>query len=162
MSAHDFTRGNTLRQLVSFSAPIMVANLLQVSYQFVDSLWIGNLLGAQALGAVAISGVIIFTVLSFVIGMNNAALAILSQQQGRGDQEGLRRYLNAFVVLLFVLSLLLGIAGFLLSGTLLEILGTPAEVMTQASNYLRSESTRLNSSHVAISYAVFCLKKKNY
>src|SRR5439155_24802797 len=26
---------------------------------------------------------------------------------------------------------------------------------------LRSESTRLNSSHVAISYAVFCLKKKN-
>src|SRR5439155_19126596 len=25
----------------------------------------------------------------------------------------------------------------------------------------RSESTRLNSSHVAISYAVFCLKKKN-
>src|SRR5207253_10070724 len=25
---------------------------------------------------------------------------------------------------------------------------------------LRSESTRLNSSHVAISYAVFCLKKK--
>src|SRR5438067_8256298 len=26
---------------------------------------------------------------------------------------------------------------------------------------LRSESTRLNSSHVSISYAVFCLKKKN-
>src|SRR5690625_6891054 len=25
----------------------------------------------------------------------------------------------------------------------------------------RSEETRLNSSHVAISYAVFCLKKKN-
>src|SRR5436309_7289075 len=27
--------------------------------------------------------------------------------------------------------------------------------------YLRSEGTRLNSSHVKISYAVFCLKKKN-
>src|SRR5690606_42071852 len=26
---------------------------------------------------------------------------------------------------------------------------------------VRSESTRLNSSHVKISYAVFCLKKKN-
>src|SRR5438067_3582021 len=26
----------------------------------------------------------------------------------------------------------------------------------------RSESTRLNSSHVSISYAVFCLKKKNH
>src|SRR6202045_5534744 len=30
-----------------------------------------------------------------------------------------------------------------------------------ASGCLRSEGTRLNSSHVAISYAVFCLKKKN-
>src|SRR5690606_41201625 len=28
--------------------------------------------------------------------------------------------------------------------------------------FIRSESTRLNSSHVKISYAVFCLKKKNY
>src|SRR5690625_2134010 len=27
---------------------------------------------------------------------------------------------------------------------------------------MRSKSTRLNSSHVAISYAVFCLKKKTY
>lgn len=134
---HDFTRGSTLRQLVSFSGPIMVANLLQVSYQLIDSLWIGNLLGAQALGAVAISGVLIFTVLSFVIGMNNAALAILSQQQGRGDEQGLRRYLNAFVVLLFALATVLGVAGFLLSDTLLGILGTPQEVLAPARDYLQ-------------------------
>src|SRR5256885_6162048 len=33
-----------------------------------------------------------------------------------------------------------------------------------AAHYLRSDrkSTRLNSSHLVISYAVFCLKKKNY
>src|SRR5690625_6938537 len=30
-----------------------------------------------------------------------------------------------------------------------------------AEDYLDRKSTRLNSSHVAISYAVFCLKKKN-
>src|SRR5439155_9215987 len=31
----------------------------------------------------------------------------------------------------------------------------------RAQNQLDRKSTRLNSSHVAISYAVFCLKKKN-
>src|SRR5690606_17209103 len=76
---HDFTRGSPLRQLVAFSTPVMVANLLQTSYQLVDSLWVGNLLGAAALGAVAVSGTVVFTVLSFVIGMNSAALTILSQ-----------------------------------------------------------------------------------
>src|SRR5699024_3810307 len=108
---HDFTQGNILKQLIAFSAPVMLTNLLQTSYQFVDSLWIGNLLGAEALGAVAISGTIIFTVLSFVIGMNNAALTILSQQKGKKNKEGLKRYLNAFVVILMSLSLLLGMLG---------------------------------------------------
>ena len=134
---HDFTRGSTLKHLLTFSGPIVVANLLQASYQVVDSLWIGNLLGAQALGAVSVSMVLIFTVLSFVIGLNNAALVILSQHKGRGDGDALRRYLNAFVVILFVLSLGLGIAGFLSADLLLALLGTPEAIMESASAYLR-------------------------
>lgn len=125
------------RQLVVFSAPIMLANLLQTSYQFVDSMWIGNLLGAQALGAVAVSSVLIFTVLSFVIGINNAALTILSQQKGRNDEDGLKRYLNAFAVILFLMSITLGIAGYFLSGTLLQALQTPESMMDMAQQYLQ-------------------------
>src|SRR5690554_7279634 len=34
-------------------------------------------------------------------------------------------------------------------------------LVSQMSSTSRSEETRLNSSHVRISYAVFCLKKKN-
>src|SRR5690625_1426801 len=115
----------------------MLTNLLQVSYQFVDSLWIGNLLGATALGAVAVSGVIVFTLLSFVIGLNNAALAILSQQKGKGDEVGLKNYINAFVVTLAILSLVLGLFGFLAPERLLMILGTPAEMMADAKVYLQ-------------------------
>src|SRR5690554_7765804 len=44
------------------------------------------------------------TVLSFVIGLNNAALAILSQQKGMDNTDGLKKYLNAFVVILAVMS----------------------------------------------------------
>lgn len=61
---HDFTEGNILRQLIIFSGPIILADFLQTSYQIIDSLWVGNLLGARALGAVSVSSVIIFTVLS--------------------------------------------------------------------------------------------------
>lgn len=134
---HNFTEGNILKQLIVFSGPIMLANLLQTSYQFVDSLWIGNLLGAKVLGAVAVSGVIVFTVLSFVLGLNNAALAILSQQKGRDDQKGLKRYLNAFVVILLVMAILLSVSGFFLSEFLLNLLGTPQEMMAGATAYLQ-------------------------
>lgn len=134
---HDFTSGRPLRQLVLFSGPIMVANLLQASFQFIDSLWIGNLLGAQALGAVAVSGVLVFTVLSFVIGMNNAALVILSQLKGRQDTVGLTRYLNAFVVIMFVMSLGLGVAGYFAAEPLLRLLGTPESMLADATAYLQ-------------------------
>src|SRR5690625_6522826 len=38
---------------------------------------------------------------------------------------------------------------------------TPPHPANRCSNPQDRKSTRLNSSHVAISYAVFCLKKKN-
>src|SRR5690625_4735899 len=133
----DFTRGSTLRQLVSFSGPIMAANLLQVSYQLVDSFWIGNLLGARVLGAVAISSVIAVTALSFVMGMNNAALAILSEQRGRDDAQGLKDYLNAFVVIMFLAALALGVLGYLNAHRVLQVLGTPEEIMPAAQTSLQ-------------------------
>src|SRR5690625_6347231 len=40
-------------------------------------------------------------------------------------------------------------------------LAIPHLTQTQDNVLLDRKSTRLNSSHVAISYAVFCLKKKN-
>ncbi|MFC2949002.1 MATE family efflux transporter [Virgibacillus sediminis] len=134
---YDFTEGNILKQLFYFSGPIMLANLLQTSYQFADSLWVGNLLGANALGAVAVSGTLIFTVLSFVIGLNNAALTILSQQKGKDHEKGLERYLNAFVVILAVMAVFLGALGYLFAEQLLRLLGTPEEMLGEAAAYLR-------------------------
>mgnify|MGYP003761064821 FL=1 len=126
-----------MKQLIVFSWPIMLTNLLQTSYQFVDSLWIGNLLGANALGAVAVSSTIIFIVLSFVIGLNNAALTILSQQKGLDNVDGLKRYLNAFVVVLNIMALCLSAIGYIFADRLLLLLGTPESMMQEATGYLR-------------------------
>ncbi|WP_226667955.1 MATE family efflux transporter [Metabacillus litoralis] len=137
MNQHDFTSGNIIKQIWIFSLPIMLTNLLQISFQFIDSLWVGNLLGANALGAIAVSGTVIFTILSFIIGVNNAALTILSQQKGKGNDEGLKSYINAFVVLLFFLSCLLGVLGFFSSEKILVLLSTPPSMIADASAYLQ-------------------------
>lgn len=134
---HDFTRGNILRQMLYFSGPILLTNLLQTSYQFIDSLWVGNLLGATALGAIGVSGTILFTVLAFIIGLNNAALAILSQQKGVGGEEGIKRYLNAFVVLMTSIAVVMGLIGYVFTEQLLNLLGTPESMLHGAKVYLR-------------------------
>lgn len=134
---YDFTKGNILKQLILFSGPIILANLLQTSYQVVDSLWIGNLLGAEALGSVAVAGVIVFTVLAFVIGLNNAALTILSQLKGKENAKELKSYLNAFVVILSLLAIIFSIAGYFYAENLLKLLGTPQGLLSMAKGYLQ-------------------------
>ncbi|MFP7494394.1 MATE family efflux transporter [Terribacillus saccharophilus] len=137
MVQQDFTKGRIVKQLITFAGPIMLTNLLQVSYQFIDSLWVGNLLGANALGAVTVSSTILLTVLAFIIGINNTTLTVLSQQRGRGDTQGLKDYLNAFVVVLGLLSIFVGIFGLLFSRQIVVMLHTPADMVEQAKVYLQ-------------------------
>jgi len=137
LAQHDFTNGSIVKQLFLFSTPIMLANLLQVSYQFIDSLWVGNLLGANPLGAITVASTVIVTVLSFIIGINHATLTILSQQRGKGNEKGLKSYLNAFVVVLSILSLVAGFIGFIFSEHILLMLDTPPDMLADANAYLR-------------------------
>lgn len=137
MPQHDFTQGSLMKKMLVFAGPFFLANLLQMSYQFIDSLWVGNLLGSDALAAVSLSSTLIFAVLSFIIGMNRASLTILSQHKGAQEQTGLKASLNAFVVSLGALAVLLGLAGILFAGELLHLLGTPADIMPAATLYLQ-------------------------
>lgn len=120
-----------------FAGPMFLSNVLQTSYQFVDSLWVGNLLGADALAALSISAPITFAVLSFMIGINGTTLTILSQHRGRNDYEGIRKALNAFVVILGSLSLVLGFVGYVGAEFLLQLIGTPTELLPLAKTYLQ-------------------------
>jgi len=133
----DFTEGSIMKKMILFSSPIFLTNMLQTSYQVIDSLWVGNLLGASALGAIAISGTVIFTILAFIIGINTAALTILSQHKGAKDEEGLKKSLNGFVVILGSMTVLLGILGFFISESILEWMGTPDDMLPLATLYLR-------------------------
>lgn len=123
--------------MVLFSSPIFISNLLQSSYQLIDSIWVGNLLGADALGAISISATVVFTVLSFIIGLNGATLTVISQRRGAKDEEGLKDSLNAFVFVLGLLALLLGLIGFLFSGAILRFMGTPETILPMAQAYLQ-------------------------
>ena len=111
--------------------------MLQVSYQIIDSLWVGNLIGAGALGAISISATVIFTILSFIIGLNGATLTVLSQYRGAKDEEGLKNSLNAFVFVLGTLTLLLGFVGYFFSASILKLLGTPDSILPLAKSYLQ-------------------------
>lgn len=133
----DFTQGSIPRQLLLFSLPILMTNLLQAAILLINGLWVGNLLGSEAFAAVTIGTTVVMVVLAFVLGMNNATLTIFAQLKGAGDQQGINHYLSTFSLLLLILSLAIGILGYLFSPAILELLNTPESIADRVKVYLQ-------------------------
>src|SRR5690606_41170844 len=73
-----------------------------------------------------------------------------------------KRNLMRFTILfLLFLNVYTAMGQAVISGTLEDRHGQPIDNVSVSYKKLDRKSTRLNSSHVKISYAVFCLKKKN-
>ena len=64
----DFIGGNTKRCLMAMALPMIAAMFLNMMYNLVDSLWIGNLLGETAYAALTNSTPIILILTSVAMG----------------------------------------------------------------------------------------------
>lgn len=133
----DMTEGVIWRQLVDFAVPLFVGNIFQQLYNTVDSVVVGNFVGADALGAVTSTVPIVFTFISLFIGMTMGASVVIAQYFGAGDVLNLRRAVHTAVVATVVLSLVLSAAGYVATPALLRFMNTPASIMPEAATYLQ-------------------------
>lgn len=63
----DMTTGNSAKQLLMFSLPLLVGTVFQQFYNMVDSIIVGRYVGMQAFAAVGSTGSITFFVLGLFI-----------------------------------------------------------------------------------------------
>lgn len=133
----DFTKGPIGKQIISFSLPIIAGNLFMQLYQLIDSAIVGQYLGKEALAAVGTSTPVIFSVIAMVIGVGSGASVVVSQYFGRGNYEKVRITSDTLHIILLVSGVLIGIVGYLFSDDLLELIGTPSELIPLGTDYLQ-------------------------
>ena len=133
----DLTVGSIPRHLIAFAAPMLVGNLFQTLYSFINAFWVGKFLGGDALAAITVSFPVVFLLAALANGMCTASTILISQHFGAKDMGAVRRVVSNSTVFFSMLGLLLLVAGEMLAPTILRWMGTPAEVQDIASNYLR-------------------------
>ena len=133
----DMTQGSPGRLILSFALPLMLGNVFQQLYTFVDTLVVGQALGVNALAALGASEWLTFLMFGSVQGLTQGFSVILSQKFGAGQEGELRRAV-------FQAALLSGVAAVLLTGlgqaalpVILAWLGTPEEIRGMTLLYLR-------------------------
>ncbi|GAW93723.1 MATE family efflux transporter [Calderihabitans maritimus] len=135
--AANFTEGSIGRQLIWFSVPMLLGNLLQALYNTVDSIWVGRFVGAEALGAVSVSFPVIFTLVSLITGIGVAATVLVSQYKGARQPDMVQKVVSNVLLILVTAGLAVSVLGILFHGYLLRIINTPVEIFVMTSSYLK-------------------------
>jgi putative MATE family efflux protein len=133
----DLTQGPLARTLLLFALPQLVGNVLQSLNGSINAVWVGQLLGDQALAATANANIIMFLLFALVFGFGMAATVKIGQAWGAHDVVAARRVLGTALGLTGAIALITTVGGILYAHVLLDWLATPGAARGQALAYLQ-------------------------
>ncbi len=133
----DLTEGNILTQLLRFALPMLLSNVFQQMYNMVDSIIVGQFIGKDALAAVGSSANIIMLIQSLFFGICMGAGVIIARYNGAKDHDGVQRAIHTMVSFGILGGIIIVTLGETLTPTILNLMGTPDSVLTEAVVYFR-------------------------
>ena len=131
----DLTVGKPLSVIILFTIPILIGNVFQQLYSAVDTIVIGQTLGAEALAGVGSIGSIQFLVFSLASGLGQGMTVLTAQFVGAKDEERTRKSISVIYVSGIVMALSMTVLGLVLLPALLDLLKIPPEIRARAYAY---------------------------
>ena len=135
----DLTIGSIPRHLLLFSIPMLLGNAMQIGYGIVNTIWVGHLVGENAVGAIGVSFPVIYVVVGISMGMSIATTILVAQFYGAKDYPMVERAVGNSFSLTLIVGAVMTIAGILSSDALLRLMGTPPKNFAMASTYLENK-----------------------
>ncbi|MDE5597756.1 MAG: polysaccharide biosynthesis C-terminal domain-containing protein, partial [Lachnospiraceae bacterium] len=134
---NDMTQGKIFPILIKFTIPLILGNLLQLTYNAVDSMIVGQYVGKDALAAVGTSNPLMTLIILFVQGLCLGTGILVGTLYGAKDDKTLKREISTAMISGVVFSLTLTVISVTAAPVLLSILQVDAAIRTEAAAYLR-------------------------
>ncbi|XID74890.1 MATE family efflux transporter [Alkanindiges sp. WGS2144] len=120
-----------------FLVPLLITNILQSLSGTINTIFVGQMLGVQAVAAVAVFFPILFFLLSFVIGLAAGASVLIGQAWGAREFEKVKQITGNTLAMVIALGLVIALIGASFTQPALGLLGVPPEIMPLAASYSR-------------------------
>lgn len=133
----DMTKGGIGRHIITYAIPMVLGNILQLTYNAADSIIIGKCLGEEALAAVSVSNPIMTIMVLGASGIGIGASVIMSRFYGAKDLGNLKKEFSTTVIFSTFFSFFVFVMGLLFSADMLTWIHTPEESFDMALTYLR-------------------------
>lgn len=133
----DMCNGSILDKLVSFSIPLMLSGILQLLFNAVDIIVVGQFTGNEALAAVGSTTALINVFVNLFIGISLGASVLAARFYATGQEKEMSETVHTSITLALISGIAMGIIGVIAAKGALELTDTPDNVLNLSTLYMR-------------------------
>lgn len=133
----DMCNGSILDKLVSFSIPLMLSGILQLLFNAVDIIVVGQFTGNEALAAVGSTTALINVFVNLFIGISLGASVLAARFYAIGQEKEMSETVHTSITLALISGIAMGIIGVIAAKGALELMDTPDNVLNLSTLYMR-------------------------
>ena len=130
------TEGSLGKNILLFSIPLMISNLLQVLFNMADIAVVGQFAGSAALGSVGSTATLVTMFTDFLIGLSGGINVLTALYLGAGNKKATTETVHTSLLLSIIIGILLMLLGIGSSREILQILQTKPELLDGAVLYI--------------------------
>lgn len=132
---NDLTKGSVAGQLIKFSIPFLISNLLQALYSVADMVIVGNAIGPIGVADVQMGSQVTMLLTNIVIGLGAGATVLVAQYQGANRPDDQKQTISTVFTMYFILGIVSTVLMLIINKPILELLSAQ-EVSQGAISYL--------------------------
>lgn len=133
----DMCNGTLLDKLISFAFPLMLSGILQLMFNAVDIIVVGNFSGSQALAAVGSTTSLINLFINLFIGISLGANVLAARYYAAGKDKEMSETVHSAMALALISGVVMLFVGLIFARGALELMDTPDDVIDQSTLYMR-------------------------
>ena len=120
---------NLWKTFFVFLVPLIATNILQNLSGTINTIFVGQMMGVEAIAAVAVFFPILFFLLAFVIGISAGSTVLVGQAWGAQNLEKVRAVMGSTLFMTCIGGTLIAVLGVLFAPSMLHVLGVDAQMM---------------------------------
>ncbi|MCH7394691.1 MATE family efflux transporter [Acinetobacter dispersus] len=128
---------NLWKTFFVFLVPLIATNILQNLSGTINTIFVGQMMGVNAIAAVSVFFPILFFLLAFVIGISAGSTVLIGQAWGAQNLEKVRSVIGSTVFMTLIGGSIIAVLGLIFAKHILELLGTDPKVMHLSLPYVQ-------------------------
>lgn len=133
----DMCSGPLFSKLIVFAVPLILSGILQLLFNAADIIVVGRFAGSHSLAAVGSTSSLINLLVNLFIGLSIGTNVLVAQFYGAQRMTDLKETVHTSILLAGIGGVVLIFVGCFLADPMLELMGTPQEVLDLAALYMK-------------------------